>query len=203
MPLPRSMVAGKTPLSSGGLAPLGAAAAPAGGATPVAPGVDSIAFAMQTQLQDNWCWAATATSVSHFYDCMSGWTQCILANSILPLPGGEDCCTNGTVSACDVPWYLDKALNATSNLFDVRSGVVSFPDLTDLIASGNPLGARIGWTGGGGHFVVLHGWKKTTTGDEYVDVADPDIGSSTLLYNGFVSGYRTVGSWTHSYWTQA
>jgi hypothetical protein len=81
-----------------------------------------------------------------------------------------------------VPWYLDRALNATSNLFDVRKGVVSFADLTGLIASRNPLGARIGWTEGGGHFVVLHGWKKTTTGDEYVDVADPDIGSSTLLY---------------------
>ena len=102
-----------------------------------------------------------------------------------------------------MPWYLDRALNATSNLFDVRTGVVSFADLTGLIASRNPLGARIGWTGGGGHFVVLHGWKKTTTGDEFVDVADPDLGSSTILYNDFVSRYRTVGSWTHSYWTQA
>ena len=105
---------------------------------PVAPGVDAIAFAMQTQLQDNWCWAATATSVSDFYDCTSGWTQCILANGILPLPGGEDSNSNGTVSACDVPWYLDKALNATSNLLDVRSGVVRLRGLDRPDRFGQP-----------------------------------------------------------------
>jgi Papain-like cysteine protease AvrRpt2 len=202
MPLPSSMVAGKKPVTVGGLAPIGVAAAPAGGAAAVAPGAGAVAFEMQSQEQDNWCWAATATSVSHFYNSASAWTQCLLANSVLPCPGGEDCCVDGSVSACDVPWHLEKALSATSNLLGVRSGVVSFSDLTSLIGAGNPLGTRVEWSGGGGHFVVLHGWKKTTSGKEFVDVADPLNGSSMVPYGDFVSRYRSMGSWTHSYWTQ-
>jgi hypothetical protein len=160
---------------------------------------------MQIQSEDNWCWAAAAASVSLFYDWGSQWTQCRVANSILPRSPGVDCCAgaSGAVpSACDVPWYLDKALAATSNLLDVRSGAVGFPDLAQLIQTGNPLGVRIQWNGGGGHFVVLHGWSKTTSGDEFVDVADPFHGSSTIPYGDFAARYRSIGSWTHSYWTK-
>jgi hypothetical protein len=203
VPLPRLLVSGKIPISSGGLAPGMVAAAPAGGTAAVSPGSESVNFVMQSQLQDNWCWAATAASISLFYDSASAWTQCLLANRILPRPLGEDCCVDGAVSACDVPWYLDRALGATVNLLDVRSGTVTFSDLTGLIRTGNPLGARIGWTGGGGHFVVLHGWKKTAAGDEFVEVADPNYGSSTVVYGDFVTAYRSTGRWTHSYWTQA
>jgi hypothetical protein len=101
-----------------------------------------------------------------------------------------------------VPWYLDKALSETKNLLDVRSGVVSFSDLTSLVHAANPLCARIGWVGGGGHFVILHGWVKTPAGGEFVEVADSLFGPNTVPYGDFVSRYRTTGSWTHSYWTQ-
>ena len=201
MPLPPSLVSGKTRITGGGLAPVGVAMAPAGGAAPVAVGGASLAFTMHVQEQDNWCWAATAMSVSLFYNSGSSWTQCTVANQILSLPTGVGCCPNGSIPACDVPWYLDRALAATSNLLDVRSGTVGFSDLAALIGSANPLGARIAWSGGGGHFVVLHGWKKTTVG-EFVDVADPFNGStSQVRYSDFLSSYRSTGSWTHSYWT--
>ena len=32
----------------------------------------SLAFDMEPQVRSNWCWAATATSVSHFYLATSG-----------------------------------------------------------------------------------------------------------------------------------
>src|SRR5262249_52700326 len=81
MPLPSSLVTGKKPVTAGGLAPVGAAAAPPGGAAAVAPGADAMPFLMQIQLQDNWCWAATATSVSHFYNSASAWSQIALAKA--------------------------------------------------------------------------------------------------------------------------
>ena len=52
-------------------------------------------------------------------------------------------------------------------------------------------------------FVVLHGWKKTAVGEEFINVADPYYGSSTVVYGDFVTQYRSMGAWTHSYWTKA
>ncbi|MEX2552467.1 MAG: hypothetical protein WD627_05655 [Actinomycetota bacterium] len=36
----------------------------------------TLPFDMQLQTQSNWCWAATAASVSLYYWPWSGWTQC-------------------------------------------------------------------------------------------------------------------------------
>jgi hypothetical protein len=162
---------------------------------------------MQTQTEDNWCWAAVATSTSLHYDRSSAWTQCELANSILPLPSGVDCCVSGAAPPqCDVEWYLDLALTATSNLLEVRAGTVGFAKLTALLDGNRPLAVRIAWAGGGGHFVVFHQWEKTASGMEFVVVADPFYGERTLLYNDCVYRYpatgATTGTWTHSYWTQ-
>ena len=176
------------------------------GAVAVAAGRGGFAFTMQTQTEDNWCWAAVATSTSLHYNAASGWSQCRVANSILPRPSGVDCCAEGSHAACDKEWYLDEALNATSNLLDVRAGVVEFPDLTALLDGNRPMAVRVEWVGGGGHFVVFHGWEKTASGTEFVVVADPYYGGRTLPYNDCVSKYSATGTltgtWTHSYWTQ-
>jgi hypothetical protein len=34
-----------------------------------------LAFTIQPQQQSNWCWAAASTSISHFYEPMSSWTN--------------------------------------------------------------------------------------------------------------------------------
>jgi hypothetical protein len=81
MPLPKPLLAGSPVVPSGGLAPTTAGTAPAGGAAAVAPGKGGYPFMMQTQLQDNWCWAAVATSASLHYNSSSGWTQCRVANN--------------------------------------------------------------------------------------------------------------------------
>ena len=51
----------------------------------------SLGFDMQLQTQSNWCWAATATSVSHYYWWFSPWVQCTVANAEL---GRNDACNN-------------------------------------------------------------------------------------------------------------
>ncbi len=206
MPLPKALLVGSPVVPSGGLAPATAAAAPSGGSAAVTPGKGGRPFTMQKQNQDNWCWAAVATSTSLHYNLSSEWTQCQVANNILPRPSGVDCCASGSDPECDVEWYLERALTATSNLLDVRAGVVGFLDLTVLFNGDRPLAARVEWAGGGGHFVVLHQWEKTASGTEFVLVADPYYGGRTVPYNDCVNRYpatgTTNGTWTHSYWTK-
>jgi hypothetical protein len=154
-------------------------------------------LAMQSQQQSQWCWAAVATSVSLFYSPGSGWTQCSVVNAEL---GQTTCCQCGCTPACNQPWYLDLALTRTVNLASWAAGTVAYPVIRSQIAARRPLGARIGWSGGGGHFLVLDGYNSA--GGQYLSIRDPFYGSSVYTYASFQSGYQTTGSWTHSYYTQ-
>ncbi|SEK84164.1 Papain-like cysteine protease AvrRpt2 [Nitrosovibrio tenuis] len=157
-----------------------------------------LAFNMQMQTQSNWCWAATSTSVSHFYWFWSTWSQCRMANGEL---GHSDCCNSPVPSACNVPWYLDKALTRTNNFVSI-TGQVSFQQVRDEINAGRPVGARIGWNGGGGHFMVIYGYSRFF-GMEYFDIDDPIYGKTHLAVSDFASNYQGSGTWTHTYFTKS
>lgn len=157
-----------------------------------------LAFGMQAQTQSNWCWAATATSVSHFYWLWSTWTQCRVANGEL---GRGDCCNSTVPSPCNVPWYLDRALTRTNNFVSIM-GQASFQQVRDEIDAGRPVGARIGWSGGGGHFMVIYGYSFIA-GDEYFDIDDPIYGKSHLTTADFTTNYQGSGTWTHTYFTKS
>ena len=157
-----------------------------------------LAFDMQAQTQSNWCWAATATSVSHFYWFWSTWTQCRVANGELGL---SDCCNSTVPSACNVPWFLDRALTRTNNFVSIM-GPASVQHVRDEIDAGRAVGARIGWTGGGGHFMVIYGYSFVA-GVEYFDIDDPIYGKSHLTVSDFASNYQGSGTWTHTYFTKS
>jgi Papain-like cysteine protease AvrRpt2 len=157
-----------------------------------------LAFTMQPQQQTQWCWSAVSTSVSLSYDPSSTWTQCTVVNAEL---GETTCCANGGSAACNKPWYLDLALHRVGNLASWASGARPFADVQTEINNGRPLGARIGWSGGGGHFVVLEGYFPGATQQLAVD--DPWYGASDLSYASLSASYQGTGSWTHSYFTQA
>jgi hypothetical protein len=158
-----------------------------------------LAFTMQPQQQTQWCWAAVAVSVSHYYDPSSTWTQCGLANGEL---NQTTCCQDGSSAACNVPWFLDRALQRTGNLNAFSSGVTSFAGVRTEINGGRPLGVRIGWSGGGGHFAVIAGYKPGP-GEQRLAIEDPWYGASDLTYADFQSSYEGTGSWTHSYTTRS
>jgi len=157
-----------------------------------------LAFNMQLQTESNWCWAATSTSVSHFYWLWSTWTQCRVANGEL---GHSDCCNSPVPSACNVPWYLDRALTRTNNFVSIM-GQASFQQVKDEIDAGRPVGARIGWNGGGGHFMVIYGYSRVLN-LEYFDIDDPIYGKSHLSVPDFASNYQGSGTWTHTYFTKS
>ena len=156
-------------------------------------------FNMQAQTQSNWCWAATSTSVSRFYSFLSPWTQCKVASDEL----GKQCCTTPMPGACNVPWYLDKALTRTNNFVSIQSSAASWNIVKSELEKGLVVGARIGWSGGGGHFMVLHGVSTSILGvTKYLHIDDPIYGKSTLTYDQFATNYQGSGSWTHTYFTK-
>lgn len=154
-------------------------------------------FNMQAQTQSNWCWAATSTSVSHYYSTLSPWTQCKVASSELDLT----CCTTPVPGTCNVPWYLDRALTRTNNFVSFQGGTVSWSTVKSELEKGLVIGARIGWNGGGGHFMVLHGVSSIGT-TNYLHIDDPIYGKSVLTYQQFATNYQNAGTWTHTYYTR-
>ncbi len=157
-----------------------------------------LSFNMQMQTQSNWCWAATANSVSHYFWRWSTWSQCRIANGEL---GSTDCCQNPVPSHCNVPWYLDRALTRTRNFVSIQ-GPAAFSAVRAEINAGRPVGARIGWSGGGGHFMVIYGYSMIA-GDEFFDIDDPIYGKSHIPVSEFSSSYQGTGSWTHTYFMKS
>ena len=165
------------------------------GTTSTSPPID---FEVARQEQSNWCWAAVAVSVAHFFDDSSQWLQCSLVNAELRQ---SECCINGTSSTCNKPWYLDRALRRTENFHTWSSGRISASDLIDQLAQGAPVAVRIGWNGGGGHFVAISECMGSQE-RRFVVVQDPWSGKSTCEYREFAENYKGSGRWTHTYLTK-
>jgi hypothetical protein len=151
---------------------------------------------MQHQQQTNWCWAAVAASVSAFFNPATSWKQCAIVNAEL---GRNDCCTNSSSLACNVAWYLEKALTRTNNLRSWSSGAGSMTEIENEINNGYPLCARIGWGGGGGHFVAIDGYNHAL---EMVAIDDPWSGASDAALTTFETAYLGSGVWTHKYFVK-
>jgi peptidase C39-like protein len=158
---------------------------------------DRLDLSVPLQEQNNWCWAATSDGVSHYYDASSTWTQCEIANTTL---GRTDCCGTGASGACNVAWYLDQALTTVGDYDHWASGAAAFQVIDDEIDAKRPVCVRIGWSGGGGHFVAIGGYREFR--GQYVHVEDPWYGPSDVAYTTLVSAYQTTGSWTDTYWTK-
>lgn len=159
------------------------------------PTSNLLSFNMERQLQSNWCWAATAKSVSVFYLTASTWTQCSVAQKAFKTP----CCQ--APHPCNTPWYLDRALRITGNFDALMHGSMTFASVKNELASTRLIGARIGWSGGGGHFMVIHGCR-TFGGTNYLNIDDPIYGKSDITETVFSTQYQGSGKWTHTYKTK-
>lgn len=158
-----------------------------------------LTFAVEKQLQTQWCWAAVSVSVARHYRRQTRWTQCEVASQ----ERGAACCGDGGTRQCNQPHYLDRALECTGTLREYFHHPLQPDDVRREIGRNAPLGCRVGWSHGGGHFVVIAGYEDAA--DEMrVDVEDPDpfFASSTYLWEEFTNRYRGRGVWTHSYTTR-
>jgi Papain-like cysteine protease AvrRpt2 len=163
--------------------------------------VQTLPLNMQPQQQTEWCWAAVAVSVSLFYNSGSSWIQCSVVNSEL---NQSSCCQNGPSAVCNQPWYLDSALQRTGNLDHWVQGSASFSQSSLEVKQGKPLGVRIGWLGGGGHFIAISGYDDSNAAAPLAYVCDPNpgVGPSWVSYNTLVNSYQGSGQWTTCYYTR-
>ena len=153
---------------------------------------------MQHQEQDQWCWAAVAVSVRKFYDPASTLSQCEEANMER---GQASCCTNGSSEECNHWSYLDSALAHAEVHTTAEERQLSFSEVTQQVTTRHPIGVRIEWPDGKGHFVVIDGFIDVNN-IQYLTIKDPWYGSSTVRYDTLTSRYQSSGRWTHSYPTE-
>jgi hypothetical protein len=163
-----------------------------------APTWQRLACPIPLQEQTQWCWCATTLGVHKFFLPADATTQCQAANRILVR---TDACVAPSSVAVNMSYYLDRALSAFCHL---RAPVVAAPlaanKVEQEILSGKPVGARIGWFGGGGHFMVIEGYLAAAV--PRVAIHDPIYGQSDMDYSVYQTAYQGSGSWTHSYLIQ-
>ena len=95
---------------------------------------------------------------------------------------------------------LGTALTTVGHFDRQTSAQESLQTLENELVAGRPLCIRVGWSGGGGHFVVASGVED----DGFVWVSDPGGGTTALVdYDTLRTNYRGSGTWTHSYFTEA
>ena len=152
-------------------------------------------FDMQQQLESNWCWAGTSTSIAHFYNPASTVTQCQVVNNQL---GRSDCCANGASSACNQPGYLDKALSFVGHLDHWVGATEPYATVVNEVTAWRPLGIRVAWSGGGAHFIAATGYEQ----GNLLIIQDPIYQTSIVNYSTMFGTYQGSGNWTHSYFTK-
>jgi hypothetical protein len=153
-------------------------------------------FELDTQQKRQWCWAAVSAGVHGYFSGQAALSQCDVAQRLL----GKNCCQDP--DACDSPQRLEAALEAIGAKVHVQPGRLDFQHLKAEIDAGRPVCARIGWFDGGGHFVVLYGYRESKSGGRQVLVSDPLFPDSIVEYDEFVSAYQAGGHWTGSYLLQ-
>jgi hypothetical protein len=157
------------------------------------------AYQIQEQAHTEWCWAAVGASINNYFSPEAPITQCQLANHVL---GVDDCCNDPFPNDRDSTATLQDVLGKLQLLQEPPEPPLSPQDIyTQIVTNSFPIGCRIGWFGhnDNGHFVVICGCPVTASGDQWLDIADPFYGYSTVPYDEFVNSYLSAGEWTNAF----
>ncbi len=152
-------------------------------------------FDMQHQLESEWCWAATSTSIERFYNPASAMTQCQVVNHQL---NRTDACVKGFTPECNQPGFLDEALGFLECLDHVENGPIPYANLVGQASQSRPVGIRLAWLGGGSHFLAIMGYEQ----NQMLVTEDPVYGTSVIDYQTLLRAYEGAGSWTTTYFTR-
>jgi hypothetical protein len=151
------------------------------------------------QQKELWCWAACAEMILRFMGVPRN--QCDIVSGLLR----KNCC-NDPVNVCDEGLDIegvDQAFASVRLAGQSLEGELPFDDVVSQI-NGNPsrpVVAGIKWAGGGGHLVVISGWRRSDA-LRYVKVNDPFYSSGDIRYEDLVERYgpNDTGRWMHT-WT--
>ena len=144
------------------------------------------------------------------------------AHPPIPLPPSDcGCCCHCCCDprSCNKPAELERALKeiykwrltlkqrsipAPSNVKPVTpptivsTGTLTFEEVCREIDNRRPIGVGITWDSGGGHFVVIRGYRLLSSGARQVYVADPLNPSSLVDFDEFTFSYYGDGEWTET-----
>ena len=156
-------------------------------------------FQMESQAQTEWCWAAVGATINRYFSPDVILEQCQLATALLP--GNPSCCAKPLPAGANAPAPLQDALTFIGALKETKAQTaLPFNDIQTQINTSFPVCARIGWRGElRGHFIAIWGFSVTASGEQWVDVADPFFGDSTIPYTELVHSYQQDGEWTDTF----
>lgn len=148
---------------------------------------------MQEQQKDQWCWAASGNSVADFWGYQISQTEfCQVAHN----ESGQDC-ANEQGYLSDQQRVYDHLGFSDTGSYNDNGETLNFAGIKSEIDAGRPIGTRIGWTSGGGHMHVVHGYSDSNGGT--VSYGDPWPDSNR--YNSMdYDAYLNNGDfqWTHT-----
>ncbi len=153
-----------------------------------------VRFSVEEQLQIEWCWAADAVAIDHFFNGNSTMRQCTVVNAVL---GSSNCCKAPSSSACNQPHSMTNVLKVIKHLQSHVLASVSFSAVRQEIDSGRPLCTHISWAAGGGHLPIITGYRDFF---ETLAISDPLYGYSEVDYQVFKISYQHLGHWDESYY---
>jgi hypothetical protein len=164
-------------------------------------------FDLQRQQQSNWCWAAVTTSLLNFFNEEHTHTQCQVVQQCLSLlsdfdSARTDCVQHSRSKACNRTFKLPDALDEMDLLFSRCNYSLTLDEVREQIHAGVPVGVRIGWRGGGGHFVLITAVFDDLEGEmqSWLRISDPlDQAASYITWQTLKNRYKGSGRWTHSY----
>lgn len=142
-----------------------------------------LAFGVQAQETHTACWAAVAASVA--------------------VHRGEPISQQEIAARLETPLHerarVDEALDCIGALSRVTPGRAGLDELCTEIDAGRPLVAVLEWTGGGVHFVTIHGYELRERRTLLL-LGDPRIGNTYHLERDFPRNYGRGGRWTWTCW---
>lgn len=131
----------------------------------VASGPVVVNVPSKTQLESNWCWAATSQSILEFYSHRH--MQCTIVNWARAQNewGSADCCDNPSSSKCNKTNTLHGDDGSVDEILlhygvdsDYDGSPLSYDEVVTQINTGRPFLMRWGWTSGGGHALIGYGY---------------------------------------------
>jgi Papain-like cysteine protease AvrRpt2 len=150
------------------------------------------------QRQGEWCWAACVRMVLLYYHGRRAADQCAVVGRRV---GRADCCADPSKPECNRPCapkfmgsvWRSWGLAARSHFRRGRLlGWLDAGALRREIEEGRPVQLGFRWSWGGGHAVVVRGWRETADGRLFFLVNDPWNWTGERRFRGLQDGVSHV-----------
>lgn len=156
------------------------------------------------QEQDQWCWAGTSSCILNYYG--KNINQCTIAEYTRTVAtwhnfGNVNCCVdpNQGCNYWNYNWGVSGSIQDILQHWGISNNCVSnylsVPEVQTELAAQRPFIIRWGWTSGGGHFIVGHGFESATNQMYYMDPWFNE-GFHIADYSWVVN--NSIHNWTHT-----